>query len=83
MRLSVFDFTDIGIIDGNRLIFAKGIGTVFFSIHSDGNAAILPFIKKGYSSPENQRKDKNPADKQYFFFLQKTYLCFLLKLWKS
>ena len=82
MRFSVFNLADICIIDGNRLIFAKRIGTVFFSVYSDSDTAIVTFIKKGHSSPEDQCKDKNPADKQYFFFLQKTYLCFLYNSWK-
>ena len=61
--LTVFDLTDICIVDFNHLILFQRISSIFFSVYSNADGTMTALIYKRHSSPHRQCKNKNTTYK--------------------
>ena len=70
MCFSILNLTDICIIDLDGLIFGQRLGSVFFSVHSNTDRSMAAPVHESHPAPQHKRKNKDPAYKNKFFFLQ-------------
>ena len=67
---AVFDLTDVGLSNGDDLIFGERVGAVFFSVYCDADAGVISASHQKHTAPQSKCQEKNGDDKNNFFFFQ-------------
>ena len=67
---AVFDLTDIGISNGDDLIFCERVCAVFFSVYCDADACVIAVLHQKHTAPEGKCYKKDGDDKNKFFLFQ-------------